>query len=142
MWMIALGVIVFATGCPEGGPKVYPVSGTVKINGEPAKDVTINFSPIDTTGVMAGGPVTNGSYELFSGSEGKKGAAAGKYKVYLTVNAASAQSPEAMAEKMKGGTGGTAASASTFPEEFGSAQTTKLEKEVTKGSNKIDIVIP
>ena len=146
LWMIALGVMVFATGCPEGGPKVYQVTGSVTIGGQPApNEVTVNFQPVDPKGILASGTVNNGTYELYSGTEGKKGAPAGKYKVYLMFNT-SAQGAAAM-EAMKGGgaSGGPpAAPAAPFPAEYGSASTSPLaEVEVkTSGSNKIDVPIP
>lgn len=140
LWMIALGAMVFATGCPEGGPKVYQVTGAVTIGGQPAKDVNVNFQPVDPKGLMASGTVNNGTYELVSGSEGKKGTSAGKYKVYLSVNNAAAS--EAMMKAGPSSGGPPAAPVAPYAAAYGSADTTPLEVEVKTSANKIDVVVP
>jgi hypothetical protein len=69
-------------GC---GPSLTPVTGTVKVNGEPINEGSIVFTPMaaqdSTDARIAIGPVqADGSYTLKS-SANQNGAAPGKYKV-------------------------------------------------------------
>ena len=40
---------LLATGCGESGPKKYPVSGVVTVNGKPAALVRVQFTHADTS---------------------------------------------------------------------------------------------
>jgi hypothetical protein len=81
----ALAALVF--GCSaDKGPRLYPVRGVVRINGEPAKDVNVMFTPVNPP---AGGDVPlspaavtqeDGSFRLMSFQPGD-GAPAGDYLV-------------------------------------------------------------
>lgn len=63
---------------------VHPVSGTVKLDGEPAANVTVTFVPSDGAGpdqmAAAGTTDQNGAFKLAT-TGGQAGAAAGKYRV-------------------------------------------------------------
>ena len=137
---IALCFVVCCSGCGSSGPAkatLYPVSGKITVAGKPLGNCSITFSavtPIKDGEPGYSGTVKNGEYTL---GDGKSGAAAGKYKVVLSLGADAAK--EAM---MKGagaaGQGYTAAS-ELFPKEFGDAATSTKEVEVKTGSNTINI---
>jgi hypothetical protein len=133
-------IFVGLAGCGDTGPATVNVKGTLTIDGQPANNVTITFAPVDSSLPTASGPVNNGTFELFSGAEGKPGAVPGKYKVVL---AASAGDPEAdAAAYAPGATGGPpAAPEAPFPEKYSNAGTSDKEVEVTSGSNDIKIDI-
>lgn len=154
-YRIALAVLVccklmFAGGCDSSsGPKVHPVNGKLTIDGKPPSGVTITFHPVDASGEAASGRVDEqGNFKLYSGNQGREGAAIGKYKVVLTQTTAASAGA---ADYMKGGpkkgrdsTGGAAVPgmpAATFPKEYMSATTSPKEVEVTSGTNEITIEI-
>jgi hypothetical protein len=76
------------SGCGDKGPRLYPVKGMVRLNGEPAKDVNIMFTPVtlpegDAT-PLSPAAVTDeeGRFQLMSFKPGD-GAPAGDYKVTI-----------------------------------------------------------
>ena len=128
-------------GCSGStGPSTVPVKGTLTIDGQPANDVTITLSPLDTALPTASGPVSNGAFQVFTGAQGKPGAALGKYKVVL---AQSAQGGLDAAKAMyaKGGGGPPKAAQLSFPEKYTSATTSDKEVEIKSGSNDLKIEI-
>jgi hypothetical protein len=86
--LLAVGALVaLASGCAGNkGPRLYPVKGSVRINGEPAKDVNIVFTPVappaDGATPLSPSAVTgeDGSFRLMSFKPGD-GAPAGDYQV-------------------------------------------------------------
>ena len=86
--LLAVGALVaLASGCAGNkGPRLYPVKGVVRINGEPAKDVNVVFTPVtlpaDGATPLSPAAVTgeDGSFRLMSLKPGD-GAPAGDYKV-------------------------------------------------------------
>jgi hypothetical protein len=89
-WVLrVLGLFVLVlSGCGDGLGKLYPVSGTVTLDGEPLKNAQISFVP-DTdkgnkTPASAVGRVTNGSYTLTT--KDSPGAPAGSYKVMINTH--------------------------------------------------------
>ena len=132
--LVAAVCCVWLAGCGETGPSTVPVKGTLTIDGQPANNVQITFSPIDASLPAASGQVTNGAFELFSGAQGKPGAAPGKYKVVL---AAQATADDAAYS----GQGGPPKQELPFPKKYTSAETSDKEVEVTAGSNDIKIEI-
>ena len=64
-------------GCGGGGKVV--VKGTVRVNGKPAEEGSINFAPLDGVGPSTGGKIENGTYEL----EGKAAVVPGKKRVSI-----------------------------------------------------------
>ncbi len=142
MRQLALAVVVltFIAGCqPSAG--TVPVKGKVTLKGAPAPDGTmITFWPVGG-GETATGKVKSGEYELFSGVKGDVGAKPGKYKVVLAEGSAPDKGAyEAMKAPKKGEAPG--ATTGSFPKEYGSAETTPLEKEVASGGGNIDIEVP
>ena len=133
--VVFLSVVV---GC-DSKPAVYEVSGKVTVKGQPAPENSrVNFTPVGSDGEAASGIIdANGNYTLYSGIEGRKGALTGKYKVSFTADASSS---DYMDGGRVGGVPGVVLG--PFPKEFTSEFTTKLEKEVVKGRNVIDIEVP
>ncbi len=82
-WII-LGLFVIA-GC--GGSKVAPVSGTVKVNGQPLANATVVFQPSEGANPgpgSVGKTDANGRYELFGSTTNLPGASVGKHTVSIT----------------------------------------------------------
>jgi hypothetical protein len=83
----ALVALIFGCGGRKG-PTLYPVKGTVYINGEPAKDVNIMFTPVappaDGETPLSPSAVTedDGSFRLMS-FDPDDGAPAGDYQVTI-----------------------------------------------------------
>ena len=134
--------LLFA-GCTESGLKTVPVKGTLTIDGQPANDVMITFSPLDPKLESASGQVRSGAFQLYSGSEGKEGAMVGKYKVVLAPTGAAASGDMSSMYKDAEGTKGSQAPKPklSFPEKYTKAETSDKEVEVTSGSNDIKIDI-
>jgi len=139
---LALVALIFTCvlGCqPSAG--TVPVKGKVTLKGSPAPDGTlITFTPIGE-GETASGRVQSGQYELFSGNRGDVGAKPGKYKVVLTGGQSMQQGDYSKTSSAKNAQAPSAAGGG-IAKEYTAAETTPLEKEVTSGSNTIDIEIP
>lgn len=62
---IVFTMLVFA-GCSgkDEGPKLYPVTGTVTLNGKPLQSGSIVLDPKDGKGKPVGGGIENGSFTL------------------------------------------------------------------------------
>ncbi|MCA9069004.1 MAG: hypothetical protein KDA84_08780 [Planctomycetaceae bacterium] len=76
-------------GCGGEDLKIAPVSGVVKtLDGEPVKNATVNFTPVDTSDTMAptsfGKTDEEGRFTLQTAS-GDKGAFIGKNSVSITL---------------------------------------------------------
>ena len=86
--LLAAGALVaLASGCSANkGPRLYAVKGSVRINGEPAKDVNVVFTPVappeGLDAPLSPAAVTgkDGSFRLMSFKPGD-GAPAGDYLV-------------------------------------------------------------
>ena len=78
---LLLGSIVLS-GCGDGGPKLLPVSGIVKLDGEAKSKLLVTFMPV------SGGPgaigQTNEKGEFHLNTNGKPGAVIGEHKVVIT----------------------------------------------------------
>jgi len=137
--LLGTASLVFLAGCSGGGtgPNTVPVKGTLTIDGQPAKDVTITLSPLDSKLPVATGQVSNGAFELRTGKEGKLGAVPGRYKVTLTAMI----STEAAAAAYKPGMKGPPKIEASFPSKYASASTSDKEVEVKAGSNELKIDI-
>ena len=81
---VALAVLAAASGC--GGPKVYPVRGTITFEGKPMKGGgAIAFMPLQQQeGKAPGGEIgEDGSYELTTHSPGD-GSMPGEFRVVIS----------------------------------------------------------
>lgn len=126
--------VLFLTGCNSSS--TYPVTGKLTVGGQPAPENTrVNFQPLEEDGQIASGTVNaEGTYTLYTGSEGLEGAAPGKYKVYITPDASGVNYMESDGGPPPNATG-------PFPREWTQPSTSPKEVEVTAGENKIDIEI-
>jgi hypothetical protein len=151
MRSLALTGLLVATaallsGCSESGPKTYPVTGQVTMNGAALTGVNVQFYPVDgTASKFASGKVdAQGNYKLSSGAEGKEGAQPGKYKVYLTPEAAAAVAGQTYGGNTGGaqGSGGPPKIELNFPEAWSQPSSTPMDNvEVKEQSNTIDIEV-
>jgi hypothetical protein len=75
-------LLCLAAGCGREyeGDRRYPVSGTVRVDGQPIDSGVISFLPTDPQAQrVAGGPITGGVYSVDEAS----GPNAGKYRVEI-----------------------------------------------------------
>ena len=141
--VVLVAALLFVnSGCPGGPTKavLHPVSGKVTVGGKPLADCTIQFVGTGTEAVSFNGKLgKDGTYSLVDPTDGRAGAAAGKYKVVLMGSPDAAM--EAM-KTMKGPQSGPPTVTAPFPAEYSAVETSPKEVEVKAGSNSIDIVIP
>jgi hypothetical protein len=96
--MIFLALVVAASGC-GGGPRTVPVSGQVKLNGEPLGDAHVIFQP-DSQEKHPGPPSfgktdAQGRFVLRT-ADGHDGAVVGPHKVRISLPVqATSASPDA-----------------------------------------------
>lgn len=126
-----LCLALLVSGCSGSGPTTYPVKGKVTIDGKPLGDgINVSFVPDNADNLTAGGQAAaDGSYTLYSGSDGHQGAMVGKYKVYLSDSSDTSYMDQQTATdptKNKG----------RIPADY-----KPLEVEVTAGENTIDITL-
>lgn len=78
--VLALTAVVGLAGCadPYGGR--VAVSGTVKLKGQPIKEGTVSFSPLDNQATQAQVLINNGAYTI----ERKYGLQPGKYLIRVS----------------------------------------------------------
>src|SRR4051812_5963467 len=85
----AVAALALLAGCSGGGRKIVPVSGTVTINGQPARNVIVTFQPLeekaDENPGRGSSAVTdeNGRYTLVYDGE-KPGALTGKHRIRIS----------------------------------------------------------
>lgn len=88
-FLAAGALVVLVSSCSQKGPRLYPVTGSVRINGEPAKDVNVMFTPVTplegVTEPLSPAAVTgeDGGFRLMSFKPGD-GAPAGEYQVTIS----------------------------------------------------------
>jgi len=84
--LLLAALVVLVAGCGGKGPRLYPGKGAVRINGEPAKDVNVLFTPVASpeAGATPLSPAAvtgeDGSFQLMS-FKPSDGAPAGDYQV-------------------------------------------------------------
>jgi hypothetical protein len=61
--VLALGLAVAAAGC-SGKPPKAQVHGTVKLDGKPLADGSIEFFPVGAAGQSAGAAIKDGAYQV------------------------------------------------------------------------------
>jgi hypothetical protein len=130
-----LGVIALVTfsGCGDAQNR-QPISGEVKLKGQPVEDGVILFAPVDGQETGDGAQIVKGKYRIPK----EKGLSPGKYKVAIYAGNglsgagnASPDSPNAGLKVPK----------ERVPPEYN--EKSKLIQEVTKGGpNKFDFEIP
>ena|SRR6476659_431010 len=86
-FLAACGLLTAVVGC-SGGPKFAPVSGVVKLDGQPYGNAVISFQPIGTDANPEPGRGSsaytdaNGRFELLT-DDARKGAVVGKHRVRI-----------------------------------------------------------
>jgi hypothetical protein len=118
------GVLLLA-GCGRGA-NLGTVKGTVTLDGKPLPSAVVSFRPVEGGRQSYGRTDANGHYELRY-SEKEMGAVVGKHKVMLTT--ATGESSQARFQVDK------------VPPQYRNCYTTKLEKEVSRGANTVDLAL-
>ncbi len=60
-WLLLLALLFVANGCAKPGPKMYPVSGNVTLDGQPLAEGTVYFKTV-ATGEVNTLPVKDGKF--------------------------------------------------------------------------------
>ncbi len=63
IWLAA-GLLLVSAGCQESGPRRYPVSGTVRFEGQPVATGEIRFSPVSGAGRPDSTLIVDGQYSI------------------------------------------------------------------------------
>jgi hypothetical protein len=137
-----LGLALLAVGgCSGGGRKLVPVSGVVKVNGEPAANLVVSFQPVggenEENPGRGSSAVTgsDGRYALVYDGE-KPGALTGKHRVRIFPQVSGGGRGEAP----EGGAG-PAGPAAYIPPEWN--ELSKVDFDVPeKGTDKADFDVP
>lgn len=144
-----LALVVVGCGPREpAGPTLYPVSGTLLVNGKPVADVGVQLVPVtpqvksqQTTATYGASGITDqaGKFTLKS-INGKPGAVKGKYKVILTYTPK--MDPKEMSGMAKGGSAkGTPPPEPElpFPKQYTRLETSTKEYEVTESPKPLEL---
>jgi len=122
--------MLFVSGCGGGGPELGRVSGTVTIDGKPAANVKVSFTPVDGGRSSMATTDANGQYELaFSTTE--KGALVGSHDAGIL--------PAEPGVDVGTGSGSEMLVDTSIPQKYVDA---KKKVEVKAGSNTIDLTYP
>ncbi len=137
-----MGMVFGGSGCGQSSdaPTVYPVTGTLKKGGEPLKNVTVTFVPVDSGQSAVGNTGDDGSFELTTANVGP-GAIAGSYKVVLSMAATTDESKYTDSGEGEKPPEDPTKAGLPFPEEYTSPDTSPKSVEVKQQSNQIDIDI-
>jgi hypothetical protein len=132
MRLASLLCCLFAVaGCGE--EKTAPVSGSVRLDGQPIVEGAIQFIPIDgTTGPSTGGTISNGHYNI----PRAKGAAIGHNRVELR---AFKKSNRKIQDPTQPAGATTEEWVPAIPPEYNSSS--KLVREIKRGDNVLDFDI-
>ena len=131
--IFSVAAALFAAGCGgDEGPAVHPVTGKLTIGGKAVDGIQITFEPIGEGEAASGNTQPDGTYTLFTGVQGRVGAAAGKYKVVLVDPGGDDYMKEGATPKSEE----DASSSGRIPADY-----TPKEVEVKAGENKIDIEV-
>ena len=131
--LLTLSLLALA-GCADRHGGREAVRGEVKLVGQPLKEGTILFVPLDGQDTRGGGPVVNGAYTV----PRPNGLKPGKYLVQLT--AGDGKTP---ADEEAGGPGGSTniVSVDLIPEDWNVRSTQQIEVK-KDGDNKFDFNVP
>lgn len=83
MKLVIYTCLLLLCGCGSGGAKLYPVSGTVKVDAEPVAGLIVAFAPAD--GGISGAGTTDAAGKYTITSAQGRGLPAGNYNVSLQV---------------------------------------------------------
>jgi hypothetical protein len=133
-------------GCGPGGPATVPVTGKVTKGGAGVAMVVVTLvDPANPNNSSSGESDATGAFTLSYGTQGKKGAVPGKYKVILT-GGGTAMTPGTADNKPSGyGTTGKVNAApvldTPYDKKWGNLETSPMEVEVKSGMAPLDIKI-
>jgi len=133
-------------GCGPGGPATVPVTGKVTKGGVGLANISVSLvNPSNTADASAGTTDGTGAFTLTYGTQGKKGAVPGKYKVVLTGGGTAPTPGTASAPSTGYGGGGKTNSApvleTPYDKKWGSYESSPMEVEVKSGMAPLDIKI-
>lgn len=143
--LLALSLFIAGCGKSSGGPPTVPVSGTLKIGGNPAANVQVTFIPVDAeVKGCSGNTDENGKFSMFTGQLGTPGAMKGKYKVVARSLVADEGAykddrTDDVDTLTDGGTAQKVESDPLVPDKYRSVQTTDKEVEITKKESNLVI---
>jgi hypothetical protein len=133
-WMVAGGLLMLVAGCNDG-PALYPVTGSVSLDGKPVDGASVTFISSDGQPVFATTD-SSGNYAMLT--NGKPGVPVGEYKVTVSKVASSPaismNTPEDM-KKMQAA-GPMPKPMSLVPERYASPDKSGLTATVTKDKSK------
>ena len=148
--IVAIVVSSTSPGCNAGdggskGPPVYPVTGVVKLKGQPVAGADITFNLKDGSGSSFGRTDANGKYELTT-RKSNDGALPGDYLVSIAKADDAAAAPQKFISQDDpnynpfAGKNPTPkpASKSGIPEKYGDVKTSGLTARVNAEKNSID----
>ena len=129
-------------GCGGGGPKLYPVTGTVIHQSKPVEGAVVTFRCDEAKTIATGMTDAQGRFELSTAQAGK-GAVAGKHKVSVTkfpAPAAGASGSSSMEDAFKKPQPEAAAPKNLLPAKYADPAGSPLEFTVS-ASEKNDFKI-
>jgi hypothetical protein len=121
-------------GCSDPYEGRKAVNGTVKLAGQPLKEGSILFMPLDKQSSQSGAAITNGEYRI----PRQRGLKPGKYLVQLTAGEGRASNP---ADIVGPGGSDNVVSFELIPEEYNTKSQQKVEVQ-SSGTNQFDFEIP
>jgi hypothetical protein len=149
-WVVVAGIVAClpSGGCgPAGnavGPPLHPVSGTVKLNGQPVAGADVVFQLKEDSRSSFGRTDANGQYSLTTRT-GSDGAPEGDYVVAISKVETPAEDPSKFIpqeDKRYNPFAGKSVAAtppkSTLPSKYGDAKTSGLTARVNAGKNTLD----
>ncbi len=145
-------LVVCVAGCGAGSgkfppPKLYPVTGSLQVNGKKLSGVMVQLIPADATSTARPAiGVTDAEGNFKIATNGDRGAAAGNYKVVLGAGAEERTEPMTVEEATKiSGAGvkfkGMPKKATPYPTEWGNPKTTPKTFEVPESESELKIDI-
>ena len=145
---LSLVLSVVATGCGGANYKVFPVTGTVTLDGAPLDGATVNFMPTGGTGKSASGRTNkDGVYSIMDARpEALSGAEPGEYKVAVLWYKAPAEdlsraSGSTEVKEDKAARSKTTGPDSNLPPAYTNPETSGLTVTVKAESNKHDFTL-
>lgn len=82
--LVVVGALVLmSTGCGQGDPDLYKVSGTLTHNGQPIPSMEVAFLPEDTSTKRESFGVTDSEGHFVMKMSSREGVAPGKHTIYV-----------------------------------------------------------
>ncbi len=141
-------LLATVVGCSETGaskaPPLFSVSGILTIGDKPTPDVAVQLMPMDVnSGARPASGITGSDGRFVVSTNGKLGAAKGKYKVVLGVVSSKPMSHEDYKKISGDGTKakGMPKAAAPFPDSWTRPNSSPLEHEVVDKSTTVEIKI-